>query len=48
MFKDQVTTDPSGQVDPEKQVLSTVYFVESFKNMNRSEQINDEGCCVIF
>ena len=48
MFKDQVTTDPSGKVDPEKQVLATVYYVESLKNINRSEQINDEGCCTIF
>ena len=45
-FRDQLT--PIDQkADPEKQPLSEVYYVESYKKFN-TERFNDEGCCTIF
>ena len=45
-FRDQLT--PIDQkAEPEKQPLSEVYYVESYKKFN-TERFNDEGCCTIF
>jgi hypothetical protein len=46
-FRDQISlvdADP----DPEKQVLSEVVWVESYKKFNQDRNHNDEGCCTIF
>ena len=46
-FLDQLSpvgTDPN----PEKQVLSEVIYVESYKKYNVDTKFNDEGCCTVF
>ena len=35
-------------MDPEKQILSEVIYIESFKKHNHDEKFNDDGCCNIF
>ena len=46
-FRDQISLVDSDP-DPEKQVLSEVVFIESYKKYNQGRDYNDEGCCTIF
>ena len=46
-FRDQISL-VNADTDPEKQILSEVVYVESFKKYNKEAQFNDEGCCVVF
>ncbi len=46
-FLDQITQEGQN-VDPEKQVLAEVIWVESYKKYNLDTQFNDEGCCRLF
>ena len=46
-YRDQISlkdADPN----PEKQILSEVILVESYKKYNAELKPNDEGCCTIF
>jgi hypothetical protein len=34
--------------DPQLQILSEVFMIESYKKYNREQRENDEGCCTLF
>jgi hypothetical protein len=46
-YRDQISLKDADP-DPEKQILSEVILVESYKKHNADSRPNDEGCCTLF
>ena len=47
-FRDQIALSDEAELVTEKQILSEVIYVESYKKHNAEVKFNDEGCCTIF